>query len=145
MKKILPLVIVLVMSSSVFAQTIPTLPKEWVGEVSGTAIGVTHQLNPNQGNKDWNTYDVRRTITIIRQEGRRLELLIKSANGQNRWVGTLSKNGKRLEVVSKNNSFSFTLAGATLSGCGSGHGDMVSFDGWLNNYAALCHDFTAVK
>ena len=146
MKKLYLFLIISVFSVTVFAQTVPILPKEWKGEVSGTSRGVAHQMNPNQDAKEWNTFDEPRTLTILRQEGRHLEALLKKyPRGQARWVGTISKDGKRLDFGEENASFSFTLSGDTLSGCGVGRGNNGSFDHYFNNYAVLCFDFTAVK
>jgi hypothetical protein len=57
-------------SIAVFAQTVPILPKEWKGEISGTSIGSNHkEANPNKFAKGWNTYDEVRTLIVLRQEG----------------------------------------------------------------------------
>ena len=52
------------------AQSVPMLPKEWKGEISGTSIGSNHKkANPNQFARGWNTYDEVRTLIVLRQEG----------------------------------------------------------------------------
>lgn len=133
-------------SFSVFSQTVPTLPKEWKGEVSATSIGVAHKAaNPNVSAQAWNTYDEPRTITITRQEGRHLELEIKNPRGAVKLIGTMSKSGKQMVVVDQSGvGFTFEISGRSLSGCGVSRGNSGTFDSWFNNYSTLCFDFTAV-
>lgn len=133
-------------SFSVFSQTVPSLPKEWKGEVSATSIGVVHNAaNPNVSAQAWNTYDESRTINITRQEGRHLELEIKNPRGAVRLIGTISKSGKQMVVADQGGgSFTFEISGRSLSGCGVSRGNSGTFDSWFNNYSTLCFDFTAV-
>lgn len=133
--------------SSLSAQTIPTLPKEWVGEISGTSMGVAHKsANPNQSEKGWNTYDEVRKMTILRQEGRHLDMLIKNPRGEIHLIGTISKDGKQIIAADQGGAaWTLNLAGNTLSGCGATRGAKGTFDDWFNNYAALCLDLNAVK
>ena len=153
MKKICLILFASIISTAVMAQTIPVLPKEWKGEVSGTSYGTTNPLNPrhpdNVGEanspKELNTFDEARTLTIIQQEGRHLELLIKGPKYESRWVGTISKDGRQIQIAVRGGEFLLNLSGNTLSGCGTARGTLGIFEHWLNNYISLCYDFTAAK
>ncbi|CAN1491896.1 hypothetical protein MCEZE4_00230 [Burkholderiaceae bacterium] len=135
------------------AQTIPALPKEWKGTITATAIGANQKMSPNhhenigkdKSAKGWNTYSESRTLKIVRQEGRHLEILFKSSRGEQIWAGTLSKDGKQVMLASKNASYLFSISADTLSGCGTSRGMDGSFDHWLTNYSAICYEFSAVK
>lgn len=146
MKKLYSFLTFLAFSISVFAQTVPILPKEWKGEISGTSIGVTGSGNPNQFSRGWNTLDEVRTLIVLRQEGRHLEMALKNPRGEILFIGTISKDGKQI-IVTDQGGLSMTLnfSGNSLSGCGATRGVKGTFDDWFNNYAALCLDLTAVK
>jgi hypothetical protein len=135
-----------VFTISVYAQTVPILPKEWKGEMSGTSIGVTGSGNPNQFSRGWNTLDEGRTLIVLRQEGRHLEMALKNPRGEILFIGTISKDGKQI-IVTDQGGLSMTLnfSGNSLSGCGATRGVKGTFDDWFNSYAALCLDLTAVK
>ena len=146
MKKLYSFLTFSVFSISVYAQTVPILPKEWKGEISATSMGVAHKTAaPNQAASGWNSFDEARTLTVLRQEGRHLEFVIKNPRGEIKWVGTLSKDGKQITMASPSSSFIFALSGNSLSGCGTTRGNNGTFDDWFGKYAALCFDFTAVK
>jgi len=147
MKKLCLLFITSVFCGSVFAQTTPILQKEWKGEVSVTSIGSANKLaNPNQSAKDWNSFDEARTLIVLRQEGRHLDLALKHPRGEVQWIATISKDGKQIMVTDQGGlSLILNLSGNSLSGCGVVRGTKGTFEDWFNNYAALCYDFKAVK
>lgn len=147
MKKIYVLLASLFFSGSVLSQTAPTLPTEWKGEVSGSSIGVVNKAaNPNQSAQNWNTYDEPRALTITRQEGRHLQLVIKNPRGEVKLIGIISKDGKRMVIADQGGgTFTFDISGRSLSGCGVSRGNSGTFDSWFNNYSTLCFDFTAVN
>jgi hypothetical protein len=146
MKKLYIFLSCSVFTISVYAQTVPILPKEWKGEISATSMGVAHKTaTPNQAATGWNSYDEARTLTVLRQEGRHLEFVLKNPRGEIKWVGTLSKDGKQIAMASPSSNFIFALSGNSLSGCGTTRGANGTFDDWFGKYAALCFDFTAVK
>ena len=146
MKKLYIFLSCSVFTISVFAQAVPVLPKEWKGEISATSMGVAHKTAaPNQAASGWNRYDEARTLTVLRQEGRHLEFVVKYPRGEIKWVGTLSKDGKQIAMASPSSNFIFALSGNSLSGCGTTRGNNGTFDDWFGKYAALCFDFTAVK
>jgi len=134
-------------------QNVPVLPKEWKGVASSTSMGAANNANPKHADsvgkekqpQGWNAYDVPRTMSIIRQEGRHLELLLKYPKGEYKLVGTLSADGKQLQVTGKGYQYSMTLSGNTLSGCGSGRGSDGTFASWKEKYTASCYEFTAVQ
>jgi hypothetical protein len=147
MKKLYIFLSCSVFTMSVYAQTVPILPKEWKGEISGTSIGSNHkEANPNQFARGWNTYDEVRTLIVLRQEGRHLEMTLKNPRGEVLFIGTISKDGKQI-IVTDQGGLSMTLnfSGNSLSGCGTTRGVKGTFDDWFNSYAALCLDLTAVK
>jgi len=88
-------------------------------------VGTTSRFNPkhedNVGKEkapqDWNTYDEPRTLTILRQDGRHLELLVKSSLTEDTMVGTLSVDGKQLQTADKNPQFLLTISADGLHGC----------------------------
>lgn len=137
----------LVLSASVFAQTIPTLPKEWRGEISATSIGKAHNAaNPDSSPKGWNKYDEVRTLIILRQEDRHLEMVLINPRGETPWIGTISKDGKKIIASYQGGgSWLLDLSENTISGCGVSHGISGTFENWSSNYAVLCLDLSAVK
>jgi hypothetical protein len=148
-------------SFSAFAQTAPStastsnaapiLPKVWTGVAGDTSIGAISRKNPlhylNVGEagqvKGWNTYDSAATYTILRQEGRHLELQFKNSKYQINEIGTLTADGKHIQIASKEASGFFTIDGDKLTGCGSSRGTNGLFGHWFGSYSAWCDEFTA--
>ena len=128
-------------------ENIPTLPKEWRGTLTNTSIGAQTPNNPNhtKAPKGWNIVDEARTLTVLRQEGRHLEFLLKSPRGEWKYIGTLSQDGKQLQMASKIHDLPMTVSGNTMSGCGSARGGDGSFSHWINSYSAYCFEYSAVK
>lgn len=137
----------------VLPKQVAIIPKKWQGAFSLTAEGAPNILNPwHRGNvgKDkevegWNAYDSVAVITVQRQTGRHLELLMQAGKFQNTFVGTLSSDGKQLQMVSNNAAYLLSIAGEKISGCGVARGIDQTFSHWLNSYVAFCYEFTAVK
>jgi len=153
-KTLVLLVIALSFASAALAQSIPVLPKEWKGTMTATSMGATNNHNPNHHTlvgKDkaptgWNVYEEVRTLTITRQEGRHLEAIMKSPRGhEKQLIGTLSKDGKQIQITSKHGAILVSLSGDTLSGCGTGRGSDGSFEHWLNSFSASCLNLVAAK
>ena len=123
--------------------------------VSSTSMGATwkghpkHADNVEDKNKalDWNFYEAPRTLTVLRQEGRHLELLLKTPKAELPYpsVGTLSADGKQIAITSKHQKTILNISGNTLSGCGISRGNNGTFVSWKNKYAAYCWDLTAEK
>ncbi len=128
-------------------QSVPVLPKEWRGTLTNTSIGAQTPNNPNHAKapKGWNIVDETRTLTVLRQEGRHLEFLLKSPRGEWKYIGTLSQDGKQLQLTSKIHDLPMTLSGNAMSGCGSARGGGGSFSHWINSYSAYCFEYSAVK
>ena len=131
MKTLVLMLIASSFASAALAQSIPVLPKEWKGTVTATSMGATNHHNPNHHTlvgKDkaptgWNVYEEVRTLTIIRQEGRHLEAIMKSPRGhENQLIGTLSKDGKQIQFATKGGNILVSLSGDTLSACGTARG-----------------------
>ena len=104
-------------SFSVLAQTVPAkvsttsvpiLPKVWTGVAGDTSIGAISRKNPlhylhvGETNevKGWNKYDSPATLTVMKQEGRHLELQFKNPQYQINEVATLSVDGKQIHIAS---------------------------------------------
>ena len=151
MNKLISIFITLGVSSGIFAQNavIPILPKNWSGIVSVTSMGNTYQAKIKQTSKDsvrpFNSFDIPATITILKQDGRHLEFLYRSTNYESRYIGTLSADGKQIQIAYQQGSGSYTLEGDKLSGCGSGRGGKGQFKDWLNTYSTWCEEFTATR
>jgi hypothetical protein len=153
MKKLSLFLAALTASTTVLAQTAPILPKEWKGTVSATSFGAVNRFNLKHPDhvgeagaaKEWNAFDEARTLTVIRQEGQHLELVLKGPKHENKWIGTISKNGKQIQIATKSDHILLNVSGNTLSGCGTGRGSNGTFEHWLSHYAAICFDLTAVK
>ena len=128
-------------------QDAPILPKEWRGTLTNTSIGAQTPNNPNHAKapKGWNIVDEARTLTVLRQEGRHLEFLLKSPRGEWKYIGTLAQDGKQLQMASKIHDLPMTVSGNTMSGCGSARGGDGTFSHWINSYSAYCFEYSAVK
>jgi hypothetical protein len=153
MKKLTLFLAALIASTTVLAQKAPILPKEWKGSVSATSFGAVNRFNSKHPHHvgdanaatEWNALDEARTLTIVRQEGQHLELVLKGPKYEKKWIGTISKNGQNLQIATKGDHILLNISGKTLSGCGTGRGSNGSFEHWVSHYAAICFDFTAVK
>ena len=151
-KSVLTALLGLSFSVCACAQTILTLPKEWKGNVAVTAIGAVAKTNPSHSDnvgkenaaQGWNSHDGPITITIIRQEGQHLELVLKYPRGEYKLAGTLSSDGKQLMLVSRSSQHLLTLSGNNLSGCGSARGIDGTHEHWMNSFNASCYDLTTV-
>jgi hypothetical protein len=139
---------------SSLAQSIPVLRTEWKGIATVTAVGAPTPIHPhNKANvapgdavTSWNAYQEVRSLQVIKQQGRHMELALISPRGYRRlMLGTLSVDGKQLQVVDATRDFLLSIDGDKMSGCGSVRGDDGSFEYFRNNYASICWDFTSVK
>jgi hypothetical protein len=153
MKKLFLLLMASALSTSIFAQSAPILPKEWKGSSTATSLGAVNRFNLKHPDligeadsaKEWNIYNEPRTLTVLRQEGRHIELLLKGPKHETTWIGTLSKDGKQLQVAGKGAHVMFNLSGDSLSGCGTSRGTNGTFTHWFREYTSMCFDFVAVK
>lgn len=147
MKTSLAFCALLSVATSAVSQTVPILPKEWKGTTTFSSSGSPFILGQPD---EFSYHDGERSLTVLRQEGRHLELEYRGAKGPlPRWVGVLSKDGKQLQIAGKQDSILLTISGDTMSGCGTARGTARSngegFNEWLTQYGAFCLDFTAVK
>ena len=157
-KAIIAVLLGLGFSLSVLAQSapspandsIPILPKVWSGVAGDTSIGAISRKNPlhylHVGEakqvKGWNTYDSPATLTILKQEGRHLDLEFKNPKYQINEVGTLSADGKQIQIASKEATGLFTISGDKITGCGTSRGTNGLFGHWLGSYSAWCDEYT---
>jgi hypothetical protein len=153
MKKLSLLLAVALFSTSTIAQTAPILPKEWKGRVSVTSMGSVGKHNPKDASnvgKDkaetgWNAYDAQRSLIIVRQVDQHIDAIWKSAKDETPLVGTISFDGKQVQLSGKNKVFLLNIDGNKMYGCGSTRGEGGLFDHWFNNYSTHCTEFIAVK
>lgn len=139
-----------VSSTATSSNSVPTLAKVWTGVAGDTSIGAISRKNPlhylNVGEagqvKGWNTYDSAATITVLRQEGRHLELQFKNPKYLINEIGTLSADGKHIQIASKEASGFFTIEGDKLAGCGTSRGTNGLFGHWFGSYSAWCDEYT---
>lgn len=136
-----------------YAESVQNLPTEWAGTLTVTSIGANTKNNPghkhhkgeNEKIEGWNTYTAPRTLTIVKQEGRHLEILQKGPHKQTLYAGTLSEDGKQLYYVSEHGDGSMVINGNKMSGCGVSRGTDGTFEHWLKSYSSWCQEFTAAK
>lgn len=96
------------------AQSIPVLRTEWKGIATVTAMGAPTQIHPwHQANvvsgdaiTTWNAYQELRSLQVLKQQGRHIQLALVSPRGYQRlMLGTLSTDGKQLRVVDVTRDF----------------------------------------
>ena len=127
-------------------EIVATLPKVWTGFISGASNVAADKYDSKDkvnSEKPWNTFDAPRTLTILRQEGRHIELLWKSANSSGKWIGIISQNGKELQINSRYGSILLNISGEQMSGCGEERGNKGTFQDWKNQYKTYCFNFVA--
>jgi hypothetical protein len=152
MKHFFCLFFTLICCGVVHAQTSYELPKVWQGFVTVTSIGAQDRHNPrHEGNvgKDkaitgWNTYQIPFTLTVLRQEGRHLQLSYQSEHIQTDDIGTLSADGKQLQIAFINGTGVYEINGNKMTGCGSTRGGKGNFAHWLQSYSTWCAELVAV-
>jgi len=130
------------------------LPKVWTGIQTATTFGAPAPLHPRHSAhvgsdkvaKGSDSFvDDGFKLEIKRQQGRHLEIAFSNSKHSLPAVGTLSADGKQMLVKSAFFTLPFSINGNSISGCGGGNGNGGSIDHWLNNYAAICFEATAVK
>jgi hypothetical protein len=137
MKSIVGLGLGLGISFLVNAQGIPALAKIYTGTTSETSI------NSSKKNPKTKTQDVAATLTVIKQDGPHVEFSYQNPNYQAYEIGTISPDGKRLQIAYKGGSGIYEISGNKLVGCGSGRVNEGPFAQWINTYYAWCDDLTA--
>ena len=137
MKSIIGLSLGLGISFLVNAQGIPTLAKIYTGTTSETSI------NASKKNPKTKTQHVAATLTIIKQDGPHVEFSYQNLNYQAYEIGTISPDGRRLQIAYKGGSGIYEISGNKLVGCGSGRVNEGPFAQWINTYYAWCDDLTA--
>jgi hypothetical protein len=137
MKSMISLALGLGMYALVNAQGIPTLAKVYTGNTSETSI------NASKKNPKTQTQDVTATLTIIKQDGPHVEFTYQNPNYKAYEIGTISPDGKKLQIAYKGGSGTYDIIGNKLVGCGSGRVNEGPFGQWINTYYAWCDDLTA--
>lgn len=121
----------------VHAQSVPTLAKVYTGNTTETSI------NASKKNPKTQTQNVGATLTIIKQEGPHVEFTYQNPNYKAYEIGTISPDGKKLQIAYKGGSGTYDIVGNKLVGCGSGRVNEGPFGQWINTYYAWCDDLTA--
>ena len=137
MKSIIGLALGLGISALVNAQGIPTLAKVYACNTSETSI------NASKKNPKTQTQYVAATLTIIKQDGPHVEFTYQNPNYKAYEIGTISSDGKKLQIAYKGGSGTYDIIGNKLVGCGSGRVNEGPFGQWINTYYAWCDDLTA--
>ena len=79
------------------------------------------------------------TLTVVKQTGPHLELMLESPRYKAFPVGTLSADGKFLQVVAEYLTWTLNIDGNTMSGTGTARNNHT------NHYAAQCITMTVAK
>jgi hypothetical protein len=137
MKSIIGLTLGLGISFLVNAQTIPTLAKVYSGNTTETSI------NASKKNPKTQTQKVAATLTIIKQDGPHVEFTYENPAYKAFEIGTISADGKKLQIAYKGGSGVYDISDNKLVGCGSGRVNEGPFAQWVNTYYAWCDDLTA--
>jgi len=137
MTKIYLFFITLVIPISVFAQSVPMLPKEWKG-VSN------HTFLEDKSSGGIQKASVPATYQVLKQDGRSVLLLFKSELTQSKIIGTISVDGKQLSIAYSGGSGIYNLNGKSMNGCGvTNKWDKAAKNG-VAPYTTWCDEFTAV-
>ena len=139
MKLLIGLALGLRMYFSASAQSIPTLAKVYSGNTVETS------MNASKKNPKTQTQNVPATVTVIKQEGQHVEFIYKNASYQAFEIGTISADGKMMQVAYQGGAGNYSISGNKLVGCGSGRVREGAFSQWINSYYAWCDDLTAGK
>ncbi|MEI8051435.1 MAG: hypothetical protein WCI12_08375 [Actinomycetes bacterium] len=129
------------------SEQVRILPTEWVGTwvgaTWGAAITPHHPKFHTHGHleHEWHGVTVEATISILRQEGRSLELVIGSSGHESKAVGALSSDGRRLVVVTQEHTYHVSIDGNEMTGQGEcrAHGSDRS-----DSFSAAMVEFTAL-
>ena len=137
MKSIFGLALGLSISFVVNAQTIPTLAKVYSGNTVETSI------NASQKNPKRQTQTFVATLTILKQDGQSVEFMYQNPTYKAYEIGTISADGKKLQIAYKGGFGVYDISQNKLVGCGSGRASEGPFSQWINTYFAWCDDLTA--
>ena len=153
MKILLGLLISISLTTTAFAQTFPTLAKNWQGTVSVTTYNKNKAKDPNlnieQGKtshtKGWSSMDAPATLSILRQEGRHLELLFKTGNYESIDIGTISEDGKQIQISFKTGAGIYNITENKITGCGFSRDTDGASNAGSDRYSSWCDSFTPIK
>jgi hypothetical protein len=137
MKSIISLTLGLGISFFVNAQTIPTLAKVYSGNTVETSINAS-QKNPKAQNQTTVA-----TLTILKQDGQHIEFMYQNPSYKAYEIGTISADGKKLQIAYKGGFGVYDISGNKLVGCGSGRASEGPFSQWINTFYAWCDDLIA--
>jgi hypothetical protein len=137
MKSIIGLTLGLGISFLVNAQTIPTLAKVYSGNTVETSINAS-QKNPKAQNQTTVA-----TLTILKQDGQHIEFMYQNPSYKAYEIGTISADGKKLQIAYKGGFGVYDISGNKLVGCGSGRASEGPFSQWINTFYAWCDDLIA--
>ena len=137
MQLIIGLVLGLSLSFIANAQTVPVLAKVYSGNTVETSI------NASQKNPKIQKQSVTATLTILKQDGQHVEFMYQNPSYKAYEIGTISSDGKKLQIAYKGGLGSYDISEGKLVGCGSGRASEGPFSQWINTYFAWCDDLTA--
>jgi len=137
MQSIIGLTLGLSLSFAVNAQTIPTLAKVYSGNTVETSI------NASQKNPKRQSQTLAATLTVLKQDGQSVEFIYQNPTYKAYEIGTISADGKKLQIAYKGGFGVYDISENKLVGCGSGRTSEGPFSQWINTYYAWCDDLTA--
>ena len=137
MKSAIGLALGLGMSFLVNAQTIPSLAKVYSGNTVETSINAS-QKNPKTQNQS-----ITATLIILKQDGQHVEFMYQNPTYKAYEIGTISADGKKLQIAYKGGFGVYDISENKLVGCGSGRASEGPISQWVNTYYAWCDDLTA--
>lgn len=146
--------VLLASANLVWAESYPTLSKNWTGSVAIATIGIPSHVISHHARgdgvevepKEWRIIEEQRTLRVVQQKGRFVEMILTTPReATRRWTGVLFQGGKKLQVATPSGSYVFDVNANSISGCGTVRGDNGTYDHWLNTYGSICFDFAAVK
>ena len=137
MKSIFGLAVGLSFSVLVNAQTIPSLAKVYSGNTVETSINAS-QKNPKRQSQTFVA-----TLTILKQDGQSVEFMYQNPTYKAYEIGTISADGKKLQIAYKGGFGVYDIGDNKLMGCGSGRVSEGPISQWVNTYYAWCDDLSA--
>lgn len=118
------------------AQSVPVLEKHWSGTVSATTADLSKKNAPL-------TYlDTSASIEILSQEGSHIRFLFKTPEFESIEIGTLSVDGKTLQIAYQYGAGTYHIDGKKMSGCGVGRVKKLMIKTMTS---AWCDEFTSSK
>tara|TARA_B110000503_G_scaffold8665_1_gene11783 strand:- start:1707 stop:2009 length:303 start_codon:yes stop_codon:yes gene_type:complete len=89
-------------------------------------------INASEENPKTQTQQVRATVTILKQDGPHVEFIYENPAYKAFEIGTISPDGKQLQIAYKGGSGVYKISENKLVGCGSGRVNEGPLGEWIN-------------